>query len=211
MAAVPYHFIFLAFASLLLGCGGPASSKARSDLLGRYVAAIEKDRPDDVYRMLGAEQRKGMSRQTFRRRWQGVRAELLAQAGALKQGAAEQGGSDARVIAPSGAEFWLSANGSRWRISRGYPQAPRLTTPRETILALLRAVDDQNLQAALGLFSAAARQGLEADLRRRMRNVREALDSQLEVNGDSAELRYGASGRIRLIRDNGRWRILRLD
>jgi len=72
-------------------------------------------------------------------------------------------------------------------------------------------VDDQNLQAALGLFSAAARQGLEADLRRRMRNVREALDSQLEVNGDSAELRYGASGRIRLIRDNGRWRILRLD
>ena len=78
-------------------------------------------------------------------------------------------------------------------------------------MALVLALEQQNLQAGLALLSTPARLRLKGELKRRVQKIKEALDARLEVKGDSAKLRYGSGGKIQLYRENGQWRILEID
>ena len=201
----------VALLPLAMGCSTSPDVRAQRTLLDQYAAAVEENLPAKAYALLSQDQQRNISLDAFKRRWKGVRPELKERAHSLASKKALPHRVQARVVSPTGLDFLLTQEDGRWRISRGYPGSTRSATPEEALRAFILAVEQEDLQGAMQLLSGETRLRLQTELKDRVKSIRAALKSGVQVTDGRAQLRYGARRKIRLVKEKDQWRIQELD
>jgi hypothetical protein len=193
----------------LWGCGG--GSGGPSQVVDKYIAAVESNRPDLAYQLLDEEVRRRVSKSEFITRWRDARKELSHQAAMLKQ---VKGPTEvhARVDYPSGLRAQLVYVDSSWKIQKNVTSAPLSTpTPADAIKAFIWAVEKRDYQAVMKLVSKSMRETIEREITDRLERLKEGLNREIEVTGNKARLRYDRRYKLELIKEGGQWKILDFD
>jgi hypothetical protein len=186
-------------------CGGPGSHRSPHDLLQRYIEAVETDRPDDAYQLLGQGVRQKLSREAFARRWRSMRGELADQARRLRNRAEKPVSLEATVDYPAGIQVNLSYRGSGWQLEEGFPVSVPTTTPLAATMAFLRALEQRNYPVASRLLARTWRDRLGEDAIEELKQLRERMDL------DKIRSRTRQRIEIQLIREGDQWKILKVD
>jgi len=93
------------------------------------------------------------------------------------------------------------------------------STPRAALASFIRAADDERYDVMLRFIPTRYREHLtEASLRKQkpeldgiLAKVRPYLDDPFVEAGDTATLEYGGASQVKLVREDGVWRIADLD
>jgi hypothetical protein len=171
---------------------------------------LREGRVDDAYALTSTEYRGQVSAERFRQSYAGAAAREQRAAGvdaALSQ------------LRAQGPGIGLVAEGGGWRIEDPQPTAD---DPAVTLQKFLDAVDRGDFASAYGLLAAPWRarytpQRLKEDLaleplgRERMARARHALGTAAVLRGDGAEWPLGEGKAVRLIREDGAFRVVSLE
>lgn len=201
---------FIAVHVALLGCAGDPGADPRR-ALADVAAAMQGNLPGVVYDRLSEETRRGISRETFVQRWRELRPEISRQAAAIRRKLDQGTDMTTRATFPSGMSVGLRLEKGRWVITEGVMLAPDLSSPEGAVRALATALDRRNAEGVLRLLTEAARKRVEGGVDDRARNLRQALEGRLTVEGDRARLPYGTGRVLELERRGGSWRIRSLE
>lgn len=198
----------LGCALLWLGCA--ASEPARVPDPGLGVAALrralERDDADAVYALLDPAVRAQLDRASFERLWQdtpGERAELFE----LLRDTDGRLHARAHVSFESGEELGLVLEDGRWRIGGGVLDAASLSTPEDAVWALHLALRRSSLEGLLRVLGSEQRAAWQAALEATLEATADPADLQVQVRGDTAEVRTSGGGLILLVREAGRWHV----
>ncbi len=228
----------LAF-TVWLGLAGCAASRAPTPVPAtqRYLELTAGERPDAAYALLDESFRRRCDRPCFARLTASQREEARRALAELRTGPAPRveqlvelalpdgsglrlGQAEAPAVsadlkgAPSGGAYFFSQNPLEF-----YPQS----TPQETVRSFARALHAQRYQALLRFVPRALAEQLTAEqLRARFEGTaRAGLLAQLaalqkhwnepfQVDGATARLPLGEGQEVRLVLEQGRWRLAQL-
>ncbi len=85
--------------------------------------------------------------------------------------------------------------------------APALLTPQDAVLALRHALQRRDLAAVLRVLARPTRAELEAEIRGFIESTDDALDLEVEIQGNEARVRTTGGRVVRLVREAGEWRV----
>jgi hypothetical protein len=130
----------------------------------------------------------------------------------------------AELILASGRKVVLVREAGRWRIAEGGADRLVAATPVGAVLGFFAAVAANDLPAIRSRIpnAAAARFTDDAALVAHLERIKPRIEAaknelaplgakQAWIEGDRAEIAYGSSKAVRLVREDGRWRIVDLE
>jgi hypothetical protein len=172
--------------------------------------ALREGRVEDAYQLTSTAYRGQVSLERFRQRYADPTAR--EQRAAVVDSALSQ-------LRAQGPGIGLVAEAGGWRIEDPQPTAD---DPAVTLQKFLDAVDRGDFPAAYALLAAPWRarytpERLQEDLsreplgRERMARARHALQSAAVLRGDGAEWPLGDGKAVRLIREDGAFRVVSLE
>jgi hypothetical protein len=194
----------------VVACGRPAQTFHPRSTLERYVHFVRANQPRGAYGLLSKKVREVQSYEAFERSWKKHYADLQAQA---EEVAAKLGKDKAFTLAATARigglrEVGLVYEGKRWRVDSGVSVGFSASSPRDAVLALVRAVEARNLNAFMKTLTKQRREGLNREITQRLEKIRANLDRAFEVTGNRARLQYDPKYWIMLVKENGVWRVL---
>jgi hypothetical protein len=208
----------LAFAVLAtVGCAHP-SPTGPDETLRAFADAVRAGRTDDAYALMSADYRKTHDREAFAR---SLGPTEQRAAGRLRDGKVEL---RAEVELSDGERLALVQEPDGWRFSRDpldfYPQR----APDEALRSFLRAVERKRWETVLRFIPQKFRNTITADtlkqrwegaqaaeLAQQLAAVRAHLDEPMELSGDEARLPVGERKQVKLIREEGAWKVETLE
>jgi hypothetical protein len=205
-------------AAIALGCAGTQAEDPES-VLRSYARALEEARPDDAYKLLSSEARRGVSPEAFRRMVL-ENPDDARELGRSLQRSAAPPVITATVSGPQGQELVLEMQDGRWRIDATAIDLYGQDTPRRAVQGFLRALDRHRYDVVLKYVPDGHREGLDAkklkdwaegaekqEVAAFIGAVRQALPTApIEEAGDRASMTYGG-GTLQLVRERGAWKI----
>lgn len=217
MNAIARSVLAAAIAGAAVGCAHAPAAPA--DALQGFAAAVERRDYPAAYAAMSAEYRQRVPLDEFSRALERSAREAAEDARALREGAAR---AAARVEVSLGAErrVALVREGSGWRLDAPPVDPYGQGAPRDACRSFVRAVENRRYDVLLQLAPARYRtsltvaalraywEGDEAASRRAsLRELRLALDGRIVEEGDEAVMPYGAGQQVRLVREDGLWRV----
>ncbi len=203
---------------LMVACGTPRAEDPQS-VLRAYARALEERRPDDAYRMLSEEARRGTSLEAFRGMVRDNPEEVREIAKALQRPTATPVVT-ATITTSNGQELQLALENGTWRVEASAVDLYAQDTPRHTLQGFLRAVVRRRYDAVLkfvpdshkdGLTPTKLRTAWEGPEKEEIEQVVSSLKlalptASIEETGERATMTYGA-GTMQLVRERGLWKI----
>jgi hypothetical protein len=207
----------LVVAIATVGCAAhpPAGPQ---ETLRAFADAVRAGRTDDAYALMSADYRKSHDRDAFARSL--GPAEQRA-AGRIGKGRVEL---RAEVELADGERLALVQEPEGWRFARDpldlYPQR----APDEALRSFVRAVERKRWDVVLRFIPQRFRSTITADslkerwdgagageLKAQLVVVKAHLDEPMELSGDEARLPVGERKQVKLIREEGVWRVETLE
>lgn len=218
MGRRPALCIALALGALVAACvpPGPAAT------LDAYARALDAGRLDRAYALTARRYRRRVSRAAF--------GKAFATAAARRLGAGlAQAAAASLVVVPAGATPTplLVPAGKGWAVVPPPPEAPApgsAARARAAARTFVRAVDHRDFEAAYAALAGPLRgrytpARLKADFEAAGKAATGAVDriraalkdgAAVVVRGDRAYLPLGGDRRLRLVREDGAWRVAAL-
>lgn len=197
----------LAFALGAVACGGPSGAAGDpSDVVRAYIEASERGDVEAVHALLDEATRDELTIEELRAEHAASRAEIAAQAEALRAPEA-QPATRAEVELPSGEVVVLSVEDAEFRLAGGVLEATATATPEAAVAGLRHALLRRSLPALLRVLSRGTRAELEAEIARLLGETEDELDLEVAESGDRATVRLRGGGVLELVREAGEWRI----
>ncbi|HVX96835.1 MAG TPA: hypothetical protein VHK47_18105 [Polyangia bacterium] len=209
-------------AALALGCARAASGPAAT--LSALGGALERKDYDAAYAMTSADFRARVPREAFRAELEEAGAEAQGLARRLR-GAGEAARPRVTVDLAPGEPVSLVEEGGRWVVDDPTLFEPwSQRTPRAALRSFVRALEQRRYDVVLRLCPTQRRPTLSVDALRAywegdhkgenaalLTRLRAALDAPVappivEI-GDEARMPYGGGGEVRLVREDGAWKI----
>lgn len=193
--------------ALLAGCATASVAQPESTLEA-YASALRAGDARAAYEMLDEETQQTVPYERFAALFAENRDELSAQATEIDRAVAEgEVMSRAEVPLPSGEDAILTIEDRGWRLLGGVLDAPALLTPQDAVLALRHALQRRDLGAVLRVLARPTRADLEAEIRSFLESTDDALDLEVEIQGNEARVRTTGGNTVRLVREAGEWRV----
>jgi hypothetical protein len=192
-------------AVLVVGCHSSRPPDPATALRAQ-AAALAGDDWRPAYRLLGAEIRGRLPEQDFAARWALNRAERHTTAAALLARADKPIAERAQVAA-GGVGAVLEREPAGWRLVGPRLEPPGAPTPEQALEQLLQALEDRSFDAVLHLLGEPLRATIERELATRLEKLRGAAGKGIQLQGDTARLRYDQQYFIEFKQENGQWRI----
>ncbi|MFH2008805.1 MAG: hypothetical protein ABI333_19615 [bacterium] len=195
---------------LAFGCGRGADPYHPRTALQQYIRYVQTNNSKGAYELLSKKLRQGLSYPAFARKWTKNYAELQVQASDIGQQLrlAKQFEIDAKLRFGQRRTISLKHEGSSWKIVGGVSGGFDSMTPRQAVMALVRALEARNFSAFLRLLSKPRREKLVQELTLRLEKLKANLDRDIEVTGNRARLQYDPRYWIMLIKENGAWKVI---
>jgi hypothetical protein len=188
------------------------------ETLHAFAAAVQAGKVDEAYALMSADYRKTHDREAFAR---SLGPATTRAASKLRDGKVEL---RAEVELSDGERLQLVQEADGWRFARDpldvYPQR----TPEEALRSFLRALERKRWEVVLRFIPQRFRGGLTADgLKQRWEGpeatqlaaqivaVRAHLEEPMELSGDEARLPVGERKQVKLVREEGLWRVETLE
>ena len=199
------------------GAGKPADDP--SSVLKTYARALEEGRPDDAYRMLSDEARRGVSLEAFRRMVKDNPEEVREIGKALARPTSSPVVT-ATVTSPSGQELQLVLESGRWKVEATAIDLYAQDSPRHAVQGFVRALERKRYDVILRYVPDSHKEGLDAvklkgsweghdkeEMEQVLAALKQALPAaSIEETGERAAMAYGA-GTLQLVREHGLWKI----
>jgi hypothetical protein len=199
--------VVIGCACSVAGCGGaPPRVPDPQRSVAELEAALQRGDASAVYALLDPELRASLDRAAFERLWQDTAAERQELLAAL-QGTDGQLAASAHVVFDSGEDVGLVLEDGQWRIAGGVLDAASLRTPEDAVRALHLALERRSLEGLLRVLSAERRAAWQAAFEATVAGSLDSADLQVEVRGDTAEVRITGGGLILLVREAGQWHV----
>ncbi|MDD9971468.1 MAG: hypothetical protein OXR73_34825 [Myxococcales bacterium] len=171
-----------------------------------FAGAIERLDPKGVYASMHSRARADTSFPDFARAFADNQAELLELASLLRTRDIEVRAC-AEVELSDGELVTLVLEQGGWRLSGAFLDGRALATPRDTVVALHRALLRRDLSALLRILTSERRAGWLAALGRSLDASADPLDLRIEVQGERATATAPDGTRIHLRRESGTWHL----
>jgi hypothetical protein len=196
----------LATGSLLAASCGRRAVLDPAPAVRAYADAAARGDARAIYEMLSERSRRDLRPEDVDRMVADERAELEAQAKALR-GAYSSLRAGAAVLYPDGQTATLDLENGQFRVSSADGLPPLARTPEQALAELRKALARRSYAALLRVLSPSTGNAIDADLRSLVLGLAhpEALDVQ--VSGDSAQVRTSSGHVVRLRRESGVWRV----
>ena len=199
------------------GCA-PHAAPGPADTLRAFADAVRAGRTDDAYALMSADYKKTHDRDVVPRR---VSPRRQRAAGRLAKGRVEL---RAEVELADGERLALVQEADGWRFSRDpldiYPQR----APDEALRSFVRAVEHKRWDVVLRFIPQRYRSTITAEslkdrwegegageLEAELVAVKAHLDEPIELSGDEARLPVGERKQVKLVREEGVWRVETLE
>jgi len=207
----------LLLALVLAGCA-PKSPSGPADTLRAFAAAVRTHRIDDAYALMSAEYKKTHDKEAFAR---SLGPDVERAADRLQKGRVEL---RAEVELADGEQLALVDEPDGWRFARDpldvYPQR----APDEALRSFVRAVERKRWDVVLRFIPQKFRATITAEtlkerwegtqaaeLSAQLAAVKAHLDEPMELSGDEARLPVGERKQVKLVREEGLWRVETLE
>lgn len=206
---VPARLLCAAWLCVVGGCarGEAARVTDPAQSVAALRTALEHDDADAVYALLDPELRASLDRASFERLWRETPTERRELFEALRD-TDGQLRARASVAFDSGEEVGLVLDDGQWRIAGGVLDAAALQTPEDALRALHLALERRSLDGLLRVLSAERRATWQAAFEATLEATADSADLQVEVRGDTAEVRTTGGGVILLVREAGEWHVV---
>jgi hypothetical protein len=201
----------------MIGCA-PHVAPGPADTLHAFAEAVRSGRTDDAYALMSADYKKSHDRDAF--------AHSLGPADQRAAGRLARGRIELRaeIELADGERLELVQEPDGWRFARDpldlYPQR----APDEALRSFLRAVERKRWDVVLRFIPQRFRATITADslkdrwdgqgageLKAQLAAVKAHLDEPMELTGDEARLPVGERKQVKLIREEGVWRVETLE
>lgn len=206
---------------LVVGCGGAAGGGGRgpADVVRAYAEAIEAGRHAEAYRLMTADFRKRHSLARFTRM---IKADPRGAAAAMRQLRQEQDKLQvqAHVSYGAGHRLELTVEEGQWRIAADPTDLYSQRTPAETVRSFLLALEQKRYDIVLRFVPRKSLTGLTAeklkkawegerkeDLTLLIRNLKANLDAPIRQTEDRATMAYGEGFEVKMVREDGIWKV----
>ncbi len=206
----------LAIALLVAGCHTP---RGPGDTLDAYLKAVAAGRTAEAYALLSTDYKRAHDQATFEH---GLSDKDRKAAGDKLRGA--QVTLTAEVALPDGDTLPLVLENGTWRFARDpldfYPQR----NPAEALRSFIRAVEHARWEVVLRFVPQRSRAGVTADrlrerwagekrdeIRAQLDAARAHLAEPFEQTGDEARLPVGERKQVKLVREDGLWKLESLE
>ena len=214
----------LAASSWLRRCAARlGAARIRSRSCTRTPARSRRGAPDDAYRLLSDEARRGISLEAFRRMVKDDPEGVREIGRALERPTAAPVVT-ATVTSPSGQELHLVLEGGGWRVDASTIDLYAQDTPRHAIQGFIRAVERKRYDIVMRYVPDTHKEGLDAsklqaaweghekdEIEQVVAALKQALPAAtIEETGERATMPYGA-GTMQLVREHGLWKIENFD
>lgn len=211
----------LLLVSAVAGCAHRAPS-GPDDTVRAFAAAVAAGRTDDAYALMSADYRAGHSRDAFVRSLPSPSSpEGQSPLGRLAKGHAQL---RAEVELGDGERLSLVQEPDGWRFARDplelYPQR----APDEALRSFVRAIERKRWDIVLRFIPQKYRNTITAEtlqkswegerrneLMAQLATARAHLDEPIELVGDEARLPLGERRQVKLVREDGVWKIETLE
>jgi hypothetical protein len=204
---------------LLLVLAGCRSPKGPGDTLDAYLKAVAAGRNSEAYALLSTDYKRGHDQATFER---GLSDKERKAAGEKLRGA--QVTLKAEVTLPDGDLLPLVLEDGTWRFARDpldfYPQR----APAEALRSFIRAVEHSRWEVVLRFVPTRSRPGVTADrlrerwagekrdeIRAQLDAARAHLSEPFILTGDEARLPLSERKQVKLVREDGVWKLESLE
>jgi len=199
------------------GCR-PVRVKA-PDVAGAYLRALARRDFDKAYDLLSPSVRRKVSRSSFRRNAEAMTPQDLKGLSKLAQ-ASMSYRYRVEVALNASRSIVMTRTSGAWRLTGGlfgfYPQK----TPRQAIQSFVLALAHRRYRILMRFVPNRYRRMIHVSSLKKMyqgpsrgrvdillKNLKENLDLPIEVTGDHAVMLYGDGHRVRLVREEGIWRV----
>ena len=196
----------------------PHTQPGPADTLRAFAEAVRAGRTDDAYALLSTDYRKTHDRDAFAR---SLGPADQRAAGRLAKGRIEL---RAEIELADGERLALVQEPDGWRFARDpldiYPQR----APDEALRSFVRAVERKRWDIVLRFIPQRFRSTITADslrdrwegagaaeLKAQLAVVKAHLDEPMELTGDEARLPVGERKQVKLVREEGSWRVETLE
>jgi hypothetical protein len=202
--------VLIGLGALATACKPSTDAHHPRTALDRYVRAIRDNNPRAAYDLLSKKVKSRISFQAFARKWRKNYPELKIQAAAIAKKRDEDKAYEirARLALKNRRAVTLAWHKDRWKIVGGVGSGFASHSPREAVLALVRALETRNFSAFLKLLSKPRREKFLRELNLRLDKLKANLDRDFEITGNRARLQYDPQYWIMLVKENGVWRIV---
>ncbi len=193
------------------GCGGAGAAERTAQpnaVLAAWAQAVTASDAHAGWALLDERGRAGLDEARFAALFVENRADLEAQARAIAASAQRPITAQARLVLVDGEVVVLVLEEGAWRIDGGVLDAPGLHTPQDAVASLRRALQRRSLAGVLRVLARSTRGDVEAELTRMLDATEDPANFDLQVQGDSAEVRLTGGAHIRLVRESGEWRVV---
>ena len=207
----------LALVIIATGCA-PHAAPGPAETLRAFADAVRAGRTDEAYALMSADYRKTHDRDAFAR---SLGPAVQRAAGRLAKGRVEL---RAEVELADGERLALVQEPDGWRFSRDpldlYPQR----APDDALRSFVRAVERKRWDVVLRFIPQKFRSTITAEtlkqrwegdgaaeLAAQLAVVKAHLDDPLELSGDEARLPVGERKQVKLVREEGVWRVETLE
>jgi hypothetical protein len=213
-----HHFVCPLLLVAVAGCAhrplpGP------DDTVHAFAAAVAANRVDEAYGLMSAEYRAGHSRDAFARS-----LPPASSPNALTRLGARHAQLRAEVELGDGERLSLVQEADGWRFARDpldlYPQR----APDEALRSFVRAIERKRWDVILRFIPLKYRNTITAEtlqkswegerrpeLLAQLATARAHLDEPIEIVGDEARLPLGERKQVKLLREDGVWKIETLE
>lgn len=225
MRGFPHQLRVLGAVSILV-CGallpacGPRAVQATPDaVVSAYAEALLAGRIKEAYALMSQEFRRTHTLDAFEQLLKRDQKELALSLGHLRRDAGRLT-VEAVVRYGNGDTLKLRSEGGVWRITTDPTDVYSQRTPAEALRSFVKALERKRYDIILRFAPTRWARELSADtLRRQWEGDRkgeaevllEALKAQLDMpihtEGDRATLSYGENSQLRMIREDGLWKI----
>ena len=204
----------------LPACGGGKPADDPSSVLRSYARALEEGHPDEAYRMLSDEARRGISLEAFRRMVKDNPEEVREIGRALARPTSAPPVVTAVVTSPGGQELQLVLENGKWKVEATAIDLYSQDSPRHAVQGFVRALERRRYDVILRYVPDSHKEGLDAtklkgsweghdkeEMEQVLSALRQALpNATIEETGERAAMPYGA-GTLQLVREHGLWKI----
>jgi hypothetical protein len=196
--------------ALATGCARSAAAQHPRGTLGEYVRHVYANNPRGAYRLLSQKVREVQSYEAFERAWRKHYQDLRAQATEIEVGIKKRKSYKLTAHMKVGGlrEVRFVHDGTGWRIKSGVTTGVEAASPREAVLALVRALEGRNFQAFLKLLTKSRREAFTREITQRLEKLKANLDRAVDLSGNRARFQYDPRFWIQLVKENGSWKIV---
>jgi hypothetical protein len=198
----------------LAACGGPAGpSTPAATGVAAYVRALKSNDPSAAYKLLSSDTRRKISYDEFALQWKQSDKERQWQIKELEASLQSNGdvGERALITYSDGKLVQLERQGDTWRLESELVSRSRAKRPRDAIRLFADAINQRDINAALGVLTQRRRDGITKQVEGFVAGIGKRINDRIdEIASDRAELRWDENGiryRIILRKEEDEWRI----